>query len=210
MKQLAVLLVLLLCMPFAEAKVFYYADEIDYANNVGFALAHSFDGIDPERSGNLDKYACMSLDDYNHYAASHQYQARTAFTAGSISPEDLKRLDRADQLRIADENPFDSITRDTFTDEDYWDCYRLRSYNSLARENLFDDRNVVDFTSFDHLNQVKKIGKYRYNDFFTFPDDFASFDLQRTVPRLPYYEPYDYRPTPYPLYGFGIWLRQAS
>jgi len=209
MKKLAlVFLIALLSLELASAKVFYDADEADYRNNVGYALRHPFDGVDPDAVGDFDRYSCVSLNDYNSFARADGYDAYEPVTSKTATRDDLKRLRREDQLRLIDENPSDSLDRDDIDDYDDWNCYTLRDYNARARENPFDRDEVVDFTDFDHLNEVKKIGKYRYNNFYTFPDDLARFNLQHTVGRRPYYEPYEFRRSPYPLYGYGIVRRE--
>lgn len=205
MKKLAVLfLVALLSLELAGARVFYYADEGDYRANMDYALARHFDGVDPAVVGDLDKYACVSLGDYNAFADESPYDGYAPLTAATASRDDLDRLRRADQLRLVDEDPYDSLTRDSVDDYDDWDCYTLRDYNSRAAENAYDDRDVIDFTNFRDLSEVQRIGKYRYNYFYAFPEDFARFNLQNTVARLPYYEPYDVRHSPYALYGYGV------
>ena len=206
MRKLALLfLIALLATELAAAKVFYYADEVDYRDNVGYALSRPFSGVDPDSVGDFDQYSCISLNDYNGFARASQYDAYKPLTASSASRDDLKRLRREDQRRIVDENPYDSLDRDDI-DNNYgdWNCYTLRDYNSRARENPYDRAEVVDFTDFDHLNEVRKIGKYRYNNFYAYPDDLAKFNLQYTVGRAPYYEPYEYRTSPYPRYGYGV------
>lgn len=209
MKPLFVLLLIaLLSLEIAEAKVFYYSDEIDYRNNAAYAYQHPYSGVDIDAVKDFNNYACISADDYNDYADSNHYDSHDALDAGTASQSDINKLRRADQLRIADENPYDGIDRDDFESYDEWNCYTLQDYNSLARENPYDRREVVDFTDFDHLEEVQKIGRYRYNNFFNFPEDLAKFNLQYTRGRTPYYAPYDTRDSPYPLYGYGIAFRE--
>lgn len=204
-KILLLLVVALLALEPATARVFYYADEIDYDNNVGYALSHPYDGIDADDVGDFDKYSCISLDNYNSFADADGYDGYEPLTASTASRKDLKRLRRDDQLRLINEDPYDSLDKnDIDTDYNDWNCYTLRDYNTRARENPFDRHRVVDFTHFDDIYKVQNIGKYRYNNFYTFPDDFARFNLQQTRGRAPYYEPYNYRTSPYPLYGYGI------
>lgn len=204
-KALLFLVIALLALEPAVAKVFYYADETDYRNNVGYALAHPFDGIDPDDVGDFDKYSCISLDDYNSFARADRYDQYDVLDADSITRKDLKRLRREDQLRIIDEDPHDAWDReDIDNDYDDWNCYTLRDYNRRAREDPYDQWRVVDFTHFDDLAEVKKIGKYRYNGFYVFPDDLAHFNLQYTRRPAPYYYPYDNWRSPYPLYGYGV------
>ncbi len=209
MKKTAVLLLIaLLATELVAAKVFYYADEVDYRNNVNYALYHPFDGVDPDTVGDFDDYACISLDDHNRFARADGYDSYESLTANTATRDDLKRLRREDQLRIIDEDQYDSLDRDDIDDYDDWNCYTLRDYNSKASEDPYDNRRVVDFTHFDDLYEVQKIGRYRYNDFYSVPDDFARFNLQYTTRRPPYYEPYDYRRSPYPMYGYGIARRE--
>ncbi|MEM4239942.1 MAG: hypothetical protein QXM31_01955 [Candidatus Woesearchaeota archaeon] len=206
MKKLAlVFLAALLALEFVSAKVFYFADEADYRNNVNYALSHPYSGIDPDIIGDFDRYSCMSLDDYNRFANAGRFDSYGIIDSGSAGRDDLKRLRRADQLRIVDEDQYDSLDRDDIDDGyDNWGCYTLKDYNSLARQNQFDRKEVVDFTDYDHLEESRRIGKYRYNNFFSFPDDFEKFNLQNARSRHPYYSPYDYRDSPYPLYGYGV------
>lgn len=209
MKKLFVLfLIALLGIEIVAAKVFYYADEVDRRSNVNFALSHPFSGVDVDRVGDFDKYACISLNDYNNFASAGKHDSYNKLDAKTIGKEDLKRLRREDQMRIADENPYDNIDREDFDDTDDLNCYTLRDYNALAHENSYDNRELIDFTDFDHLQEVKKIGRYRYNNFFVFPDDFKNFNLQYTTNRPPYYEPYEFRRSHYPLYGYGIVRRE--
>ena len=120
----------------------------------------------------------------------------------------MRRLRREDQLKIINENPHDRWDRNDIDDNyDDFNCYTLRDYNSRARENRFDRWENIDFTDFDHIYEVQKIGRYRYNNFFQ-PGDFDNFNLQHTTRRAPYYEPYDTRRSPYPLYGYGIVRRE--
>ena len=203
-KLFVLLLVALLSFELASARVFYYADEGDYRNNMDFALAHPYDGINPDVVGDFDKYACISLNDYNNFADENRYDGYTPLTAATASRDDLDRLRRADQLALVDADLYDSLTRDSIDTNDDMNCYTLRDYNSRAAENAYDDRDVIDFTDFRDLDEVQRIGKYRYNNFYTFPDDFARFNLQYTTALPPYYEPYDTRDTPYPLYGYGV------
>jgi len=205
MRKLAILfLVALLSVQIASAKVFYYADETDYRNNMDYALSRPFDGVNADDLANLDHYSCITLNDYNAVADENAYDSVKPITAATVRQEDLDRLRRADQLKLADENPYDGITRDSFKNPDSWNCYALRDYNALAAENHYDDIKPVDFTHMQDLQRVQEIGKYRYNDFYQIPDDFAKFNLQFTVVRPPYYEPYDVRYSPYPLYGYGV------
>jgi hypothetical protein len=209
MKKLALLvLVAILSIELASAKVFYYDDEVDYRSNVNYALSHPWKGIDLDVVGDFDNYNCMSADDYNRRAGANQYDSNDELNARTASSSDLKKLRRADQLRIADENPYDNIDRDDFDDYSDWNCYTLKDYNSFARENSYDSRRVVDFTHFDDVNEIQKIGMGRYNNFFTYPDDFNNFNLQYTRAPKPYYEPYDNRDSPYPLYGYGLRIRE--
>lgn len=208
MKKLALLvLVAVLSIELASAKVFFYDDEVDYRSNVGYALSHPWKGIDLDVVGDFDNYNCISADDYNRRANSNSYDANDELNARTASSSDLKKIRRADQLAIADENPYDGIDRDDFDNYNDWNCYTLKDYNSLARQNPYDSKRVVDFTHFDDIYEVQEIGKYRYNNFFQ-PDDFNKFNLQYTQARQPYYEPYDYRDSPYPLYGYGIVRRE--
>lgn len=208
MKKLALLvLVAVLSIELASAKVFFYDDEADYRNNVGYALSHPWKGIDLDVVGDFDNYNCISADDYNRRANSNSYDANDELNARTASSSDLKKIRRADQLAIADENPYDGIDRDDFDNYNDWSCYTLKDYNSLAREDPYDSKRVVDFTHFDDIYEVQEIGKYRYNNFFQ-PDDFNKFNLQYTQARQPYYEPYDNRDSPYPLYGYGIVRRE--
>ncbi len=206
------LVLLLVCLlglaEFTSAHVFYYADEVDYRNNVAYALHHPFDGVDPDTVGDFDDYACISLDDYNRFARADQYDADEPLRASTATRDDLKRLRRENQLRIINEDPYDSLDRNDIDDDDDWNCYTLRDYNSKAREDPYDNRRAIDFTHFDDLYEVKKIGTYRYNDFYAIPDDFTYFNLQYTVSRPPYDEPYDFRRTQYPLYGYGVVHRE--
>jgi hypothetical protein len=201
-KTLMLFLVLLLSVEMASAKVFYFADEVDRNNNIDYALGHN--GVDFERVADFNNYACMSLNDYNNYANADHYDSHDALDASTASRDDLDRLRREDQLKIADADPYDSLDRDD-VDNSYsdWNCYTLQDYNSLAAQNPYDRKEVVDFTDFDHLEESQRIGAYRYNNFFA-PGDLNSFNLQNERARLPYYEPYDYRDSPYPLYGYGI------
>jgi hypothetical protein len=201
-------LIALLLVEIVSAKVFYYADETDYNNNVDYALSHPYSGVDPDVVGDFRNYACISLNDYNSFAQAGSYDTYDALDASTASRDDLKKLRRADQLRIVNEDPYDSLDREDI-DDNYadWNCYTLKDYNSLARQNPYDSRRVVDFTHFDDIYEVQEIGKYRYNNFFQ-PDDFNKFNLQYTQARQPYYEPYDYRDSPYPLYGYGIVRRE--
>jgi hypothetical protein len=201
-------LIALLALPLVQARVFYYADETDYRNNVNYALSRPFDGVDADDVGDFDRYSCISLDDHNAFANADSYDSYEPLTARTASRDDLSRLRRADQLRLVDENPYDSLDRDDLDGYDDWGCYTLGDYNSYAAENPYDNRRVVDFTHFDDLYEVKKIGKYRYNNFYTVPDDFAKFNLQYTRRPAPFYEPYDYRTSPYPLYGYGVARRE--
>jgi hypothetical protein len=207
-KALLFLVIALLALEPAVARVFYYADEIDYRHNVDYALHRPYGGIDPDEVGDFDKYACVSLDDYNRFARADGYDEYEPLTAGTATRADLKRLRREDQLRLVSEDPYDSLDRDDIDDYDDWNCYTLRDYNRKAREDPYDNREVIDFTDFDHLNEVRKIGRYRYNNFYTVPEDFAHFNLQHTTARPPYYEPYDHRRSQYPLYGYGIVRRE--
>jgi hypothetical protein len=200
----AFFLVAILCLELASARVLYYADEADYRNNVGYALHNPYDSIDPDSVGDFDMYACVSLDDYNRFANADNYDSYEPLNAKTASRDDLKKLRRDDQLRIVNENPYDSLDGDDLDDYNDWDCYTLRDYNSLASKNAYDSRRVVDFTHFDDIYEVQKIGKYRYNNFYTLPDDIARFNLQYTRAPKPYYEPYDTRRSRYPLYGYGI------
>jgi hypothetical protein len=207
-KILLLFAVALLALEPAAARVFYYADEVDYGNNVGYALTHPYDGIDADDVGDFDKYSCISLDDYNGFANADEYDGYEPLTASSASHKDLKRLRRDDQLRLVNEDPYDSLDRDDIdNDYDDWDCYTLRDYNSRARENKYDSHRVVDFTHFDDIYEVQKIGTRRYNDFYI-PSDFDRFNLQHTRGHAPYYEPYEFRTSPYPLYGYGISRRE--
>ncbi len=203
-KLLVFLLVAILCLELASAKVFYYDDEVDYWNNVDYSLSHPWKGIDMDVVTDFDNYNCISANDYNRRASANQYDSNDALDSNTASSSDLKKLRRADQLAIADENPYDGIDRDDFDNYNDWNCYTLQDYNSLAREDPYDSRRVVDFTHFDDANEIKKIGMGRYNNFFTYPDDFENFNLQYTRARQPYYEPYANRDSPYPLYGYGI------
>lgn len=207
-KLFVLLLIALLSLEIASAKVFYFSDETDYRNNVGYAYRYPYSGVDLDIVGDFDNYACVSANDYDAYASSNPYDSHDELNAGTASQSDLNKLRRSDQLKIADENPYDSIDRDNFDSYDEWNCYTLQDYNSLARENPYDRNEVVDFTDFDHIEQAQKIGKYRYNNFFSFPEDLARFNLQYTRGRQPYYEPYDTRDSPYPLYGYGIARRE--
>lgn len=202
-KFLVFLLVGILCFDLVAARVFYYDDEIDYRNNVDYALSHPWKGIDVDVVGDFDNYNCISANDYNRHARANNYDSNDVLNSKTVSLNDLKKLRREDQLRIADENPFDGIDRDDFDDYSDWNCYTLKDYNSLARENSYDGRRVVDFTHFDDVNEIKKIGMGRYNNFFQL-DDFSKFNLQYTRGRQPYYEPYDTMRSPYPLYGYGV------
>ncbi len=203
-KLITILLFVLLASELVAAKVFYYADEIDRRNNVAYALRHPFDGIDPDSVSDFDKYACVSLDDYNHFAEADHYDSYDPVSARTASRNDLKRLRREDQLRLINEDPYDDLDHNDIDDYKDWNCYTLRDYNRKAREDSFDNRGVVDFTDFNHMQEVRKIGRYRYNDFYVVPDDFARFNLQHATRRAPYYEPYEFRRSRYPLYGFGV------
>jgi hypothetical protein len=204
MKKLLILLFLsLLATELVSARVFYYADEADYRNNVNYALYHPFDGVDPDVVGDFDKYSCVSLGDHNGFAGADQYDAYEPLSAKTATRKDLQKLRREDQLRIINEDPYDSLDENDIEDYDDWNCYTLRDYNSFAGQDGFDNRRVIDFTHFDDIYEVQKIGKYRYNNFYAFPEDFTHFNLQHTVRQPPYYEPYDYRRSPYPLYGYG-------
>lgn len=209
MKKLALLvLVAVLSIELASAKVFFYDDEVDYRSNVGYALSNPWKGIDLDVVGDFDNYNCISADDYNSYAGANQYDAYDALDSSTASRDDLKKLRRADQLSIVDEDPYDSLDREDIDNNyDDWSCYTLKDYNSLAREDPYDSKRVVDFTHFDDIYEVQEIGMSRYNNFFQ-PDDFNKFNLQYTQARQPYYEPYDYRDSPYPLYGYGIVRRE--
>lgn len=205
MKRLFVLfLVAILCLELASARVLYYADEADYRNNVAYALHNPYDSIDPDSVGDFDRYACISLGDYNRFANADNYDSYEPLSAKTAGRSDLQRLRREDQLRIINENPYDRLDEDDINDYNDWNCYTLRDYNSLASQNRYDNRRVVDFTHFDDIYEVQKIGKYRYNSFYTLPGDIARFNLQYTQAPKPYYEPYDYRTSPYPRYGYGI------
>lgn len=185
--------------------MFYYADETDRRNNLAYAFDHPFDGIDPDEVSDFGKYSCISLDDNNRFARADKYDQYDELNAKTITRKDLKRLRREDQLKIINEDPFDQWDRNDIDDDyDDWNCYTLRDYNKRAQENKFDRWRKVDFTHFDDLYEVQKIGRYRYNNFYVFPDDLARFNLQHTVGPRPYYYPYDSWRSPYPLYGYGI------
>lgn len=209
MKRLSlVFLVALIALEAASAKVFYFSDEIDYRNNVDYVLSHPHSGVDPDEVGDFRKYNCISLSDYNDFARAGRFDKYDVLDSRSADKNDLKRLRRADQLMIVDENPYDSLDRGDIDDGyDAWECYTLKDYNSFAVTNSFDRWEVVDFTDYDHLDESRKIGKYRYH--FFEPDDFTNFNLQRARARHPYYEPYDARRSPYPLYGYGM-VRQED
>ena len=209
MKKLALLLLIaLLATELAAAKVFYYADEADYRDNVNYALAHPYDGIDADSVGDFDRYSCVSLDDHNSFANADRYDSYEPLTARTATRKDLQRLRRDDQLRLINENRYDDLDENDIDDNNDWNCYTLRDYNSVARADPYDSRRVIDFTHFDDIYDVQKVGKYRYNNFYTFPDDFAQFNLQQTRGRQPYYYPYDTWRAPYPLYGYGIARRE--
>ena len=204
-KLLTLLFIALLATELASARVFYYADETDRRQNVDYALNHPYDGIDPDDVSDFDKYSCVDLNDHNNFARADKYDSYDELNADTITRSDLKRLRRDDQLRIINENQYDSWDKDDIDDDyDDWNCYTLRDYNKRAKENPYDRWENVDFTDFDHLREVQRIGRYRYNNFYVYPDDLARFNLQYTVGRRPYYEPYEHRTSPYPLYGYGI------
>jgi hypothetical protein len=207
-KILTLLFIALLATEIAAARVFYYADEADYRNNVAYAFAHPYDGIDLDAVGDFDDYSCISLNDYNSFANADGYDSYDPLTAKNAKRSDLQRLRRDDQLRIINEDPYDSLDENDIGDYDDWNCYTLRDYNGYARADPYDNRRVVDFTHFDDLKEVQKIGKYRYNNFYTFPDDLAKFNLQHTRRPAPYYYPYDSWRSPYPLYGYGVARRE--
>jgi len=204
MKKLPVLfLFAVLVAEIVSAKVFYFSDEIDYRDNVNYALSHPYVGIDLDEIGDFRRYNCISLADYNSFASARSFDSYDVLDSSTAGRDDLKKLRRADQLRIVDEDPYDGLDRDDI-DEGYdnWECYTLKDYNLLARQNQFDKKEVVDFTDYDHLEESRRIGKYRYH--FFEPDDFAEFNLQYAVGRRPYYSPYDYSRSGYPLYGYGV------
>ncbi|MEM2915879.1 MAG: hypothetical protein QXT19_00765 [Candidatus Woesearchaeota archaeon] len=201
---LAFLLVAILCLEFVSARILYYADEVDYRNNVAYALHNPYDNADPDIAGDFDRYACISLDDYNKFANADNYDSYKSLTARTASRNDLKRLRREDQLKIINEDPYDGLDEADIGDYEDWNCYTLVYYNSRASRNAYDKWRVVDFTHFDDIYEVQKIGKYRYNNFYTLPEDIARFDLQYTRAPKPYYEPYAAMRTQYPLYGYGI------
>ncbi len=203
-KLFALFLVAVICLELSSARVLYYADEVDYRNNVNYALHNPYDAVDPDVAGDFDKYACISLDDYNRFANADNYDSYEPLTAKTAKRSDLQKLRREDQLKIINENPYDSLDENDIDDYNDWNCYTLRDYNSFASQNPYDNRRVVDFTHFDDIYEVQKIGKYRYNNFYTIPKDIARFNLQYTRAPKPYYEPYDTRRTPYLLYGYGI------
>ncbi|MEM4253876.1 MAG: hypothetical protein QXR48_00605 [Candidatus Woesearchaeota archaeon] len=201
-------IVALVALDSAYAKVFYFSDEIDYRDNVNYALSHPFSGVDPDEIGDFRKYNCISLGDYNSFARAGSFDKYDVLDSGGADRDDLKRLRRADQLRIVDEDPYDALDRDDVDDGyDAWACYTLKDYNAFAVTNAFDRWEVVDFTDYDHLEESRKIGKYRYHFFES--DDFNKFNLQRARAKHPYYEPYGTRRSPYPLYGYGV-IRQED
>jgi len=202
MKKLLSVLFVLLLLPLASARIFWYSDEIDRQNNIDYAHSNSFDGITAEDEGDFDKYNCISLDDYNDYADYNKYDGYESLTADTASEKDLSRLRRDDYNIIANQNPSDSIEPDDFNSYGDMGCFNLKDYNSFAETDDFDRWDDAVFDDFDDIYVAKKVGKDRMH-FFDFSSDFDGFDLQKTQPRPNYYEPY-HRNSPYPYFGYGF------
>lgn len=202
MKRLSLIVLALLLVQSASAYVFFYSDEIDRANNINYALANPYDGIDIDNAADFDKYNCISLNEVNDYARRNAFDSEDELSAKTISSKDFKRLRYADQKKIIDENPFDRWDDEKLENRGCQQCWTLRDYNQLARKRPSDKFGVVDFTDFDDLETIQKIGNSRFH--FYEPDDFDTFNLQYTRIRRPFYEPYEYRYTPYPRFGYGI------
>ena len=191
---LVIATLILLLVPIASAKVFYYTDEIDYRDNLAYAAINPYDSIDADDFVDFDDYNCVSLEDQRTIANLNPYDNVEQWTAANIADEDLKKLSRADRNRIADENPYDNINRDDFEDFDDFECSTLRDYNGYARTNPYDKFDEADFTRLDHIEIAQEVGKKRYN-FFEL-NDFDRFNLQQIK----------YRPVAkylYPGYTYG-------
>ncbi len=170
-------LVVLLVLPAASAKVFYYSDEVDYQDNLAYAHLNHYDGIDADDFVDFDDYTCVSLDDQRAIANANQYDHVDPWTAATISRQDLKKLSQADRNRIADENPYDAIDRDDVDSFDDFSCSTLRDYNDYARTNAYDRYDEADFTRLDHIEIAQEVGKDRYH-FFEL-SDFDRFNLNQ-------------------------------
>lgn len=195
------LLAVLLAQP-ASAYVFFFSDEIDRRNNINLALARPFDGIDLDEVADFDNYNCVSLADQHDFAARNRFDNEEPVTAKNIKRDDFQKLRYQDQLRIINEDPFDKWDEDLLERRNNQQCWTLKDYNKLARQKPRDEFDTVRFRDFDDLETVQKIGTGRFH--FFEPNDFAEFDLHRTRAKRPFYEPYDFRRSPYPRYGYGI------
>lgn len=186
----------------ASAYLFTFSDEIDRANNINYALAHPYDGIDLDQVADYDDYNCFSLADQRDYSRRNRFDDRDELNANDISLNDFKRLRYDDQKSIIDENKFDKWDDGLLERNSKQQCWKLKDYNKLAKKYPGDRFDEVKFRDFDDLRTVQRIGTQRFH--FFEPDDFNQFDLHRTVVRRPFYEPYAVRHTPYPRYGYGI------
>lgn len=199
---LAIVLLGLLFVQSAAGYVFYFSDEVDRASNINYALMNPYDGIDADDIADFDKYQCIALADQQDYARRNPYDNVDALNAQDISRKDFQKLRYSDQLRIINENPYDTWDSGILENRNNQQCWTLQDYNAFASQKPRDRFDEVRFQDFDDVETVQDIGSKRYH--FFAPEDFVSFDLHRTRIRQPYYDPYGVRYSPYPRYGYGI------
>jgi len=181
----AVFLILLLASTATAYDYYFYNNENDLNDNVASALSNPYDGYNVNDVANFDKYQCLSLDDYNHYANQNQYDNMDPLNSKNIDGK-FKDLRYEDQLKIINENPNDQWDANSVADENDMECWTLKDYNKYASEKPSDKWDEIHFQNFDDLEKVNEIGIRRFG--FIQPDDLNDFNLQNTHPVFNDYE----------------------
>ena len=171
-----------------------YLDARDLALFYAYADDDSYDKFDrayyEDLENVLDDFYCITLDQYNELAGLDNFDRYDIIELDNldydiIDRDFLQRFNLEDYNTIAQANHYDSFdpidTNYHLSDLDWDDmtCWDLDDYNYIADLNIYDKWDNVDFTDFDDLELLTKIGRGRV-DFFD-QDDFDDFDLDQTV-----------------------------
>jgi len=171
-----------------------YLDARDLALFYDFADDDAFDKFNREYYEDLenvlDDFYYITLDQYNELANADLFDRYDSVDLDNldydiIDRDFLRRLNLEDYNTVARANPYDRYKpidkHFPLADLDWEDmtCWDLDDYNTMANLKSFDRWDVIDFTDFDDLDLLTKVGRGRV-DFFD-PDDFDDFDLDQTI-----------------------------